>query len=321
MLRSAASPGYLLERLGYIVVILFVVSFVVFAVTQILPGNAAQMILGEQALPEQLAALERRLGLDRPWYAQYASWLGGLLQGDWGNSMVMSRPVLPLVLTALSRSFLLAALALVAVTAIAIPLGVLAAAKRGRPLDFSVSLFSYIGVSFPEFVTATLLLVFLARPEIGLFPAGGYTPPSEGFGKFLSHLVLPAITLTVILMAHISRQTRSEMIDALQQDYVRTATLKGLPRHVVLVRHALRNALLPTITVIALDVGYLIGGIVVVEEVFAYPGLGRSLVFAMQNRDLPLIQAGVLVVAATYAFANLAADLLYGWLDRRIQYK
>ena len=312
--------AYLLERVGFIAVVLLVVSFVVFAVTQLLPGNAAQMILGEFALPEQLEALERQFGLDDPWFVQYGRWLGGLLTGDWGTSMVMRQPVLPLVLDALGRSLVLAGLSLLAVTFIAIPMGVLAAARRGRTTDTGISVVSYIGVSLPEFVTATLLLVFLTRPEVGLFPAGGYTPPGEDFGRFLSHLVLPVLTLIIILMAHISRQTRSEMVDALQHDYIRTATLKGLPRRTVLVKHALRNALLPTITVIALDVGYLIGGIIVVEEVFAYPGLGRLLVFAMQNRDLPLIQAGALVMACVYAAANLAADLVYAALDRRIQY-
>ena len=312
--------AYLLKRVGFIAVILLIVSFVVFAVTQILPGNAAQMILGEFALPEQLEALERQFGLDDPWFVQYGRWLGGLLTGDWGTSMVMRQPVLPLVLDALSRSLVLAGLSLLAVTFIAIPMGVFAAARRGKAADTGISVVSYIGVSLPEFVTATLLLVFLTRPEVGLFPAGGYTPPGEDLGRFLSHLVLPVATLIIILMAHISRQTRSEMVDVLQHDYIRTATLKGLPRRTVLVKHALRNALLPTITVIALDVGYLIGGIIVVEEVFAYPGLGRLLVFAMQNRDLPLIQAGALVMAAVYAVANLAADLVYAALDRRIQY-
>ena len=154
-----------------------------------------------------------------------------------------------------------------------------------------------------------------------MVPSRGLEPLSAGLWPALSHLILPVLTLTIILMAHISRQTRSEMVDVLQTDYIRTATLKGLSRRTVLYRHALRNALLPTITVIALDVGYLIGGILVVEEVFAFPGLGRQLIFAIQNRDLPLIQASVLTIALIYALANFAADLLYGYLDRRIQYE
>lgn len=314
------SLEYLLKRLGYIVLTLLLVAIVVFFVTQVLPGNAAVMILGEFATPEALAAVARDLGLDRPVIVQFGAWLGGVLEGDWGRSMRMSQPVLSLVLTAFGRSLLLAALALVAVSAVAIPLGVLAALRRGKPADFLVGAISYLGVSLPEFVTATGLLVLLARPELGWFPAGGFRPLGEDLFDGLRHLVLPVATLAIILVAHISRQMRSEMIDVLQTDYVRTAVLKGLPRRVVILRHALRNAMIPTITVIALDVGYLIGGIIVVEEVFAFPGLGRLLIFAIQNRDLPLIQGAALAMAATYAFANLAADLIYAWLDRRIQY-
>ncbi len=314
------SLDYLLKRLGYIALTLLLVAVIVFFVTQVLPGNAAVMILGEFATPEALAAVSRDLGLDRPVIVQFGTWLGGVLSGDWGRSMRMSQPVLSLVGIAFGRSMLLAALALLAVSAIAIPLGVVAALRRGKPADYLVGAVSYLGVSLPEFVTATGLLVLLARPELGWFPAGGYQPLTEDFLDGLRHLVLPVATLAIILVAHISRQMRSEMIDVLQTDYVRTAVLKGLPRRVVVLRHAMRNAMIPTITVIALDVGYLIGGIIVVEEVFAFPGLGRLLIFAIQNRDLPLIQGAALAMAATYTFANLAADLVYAWLDRRIQY-
>lgn len=314
------SLDYLLKRLGYIALTLLLVAVIVFFVTQVLPGNAAVMILGEFATPEALAAVSRDLGLDRPVIVQFGTWLGGVLSGDWGRSMRMSQPVLSLVGIAFGRSMLLAALALLAVSAIAIPLGVVAALRRGKPADYLVGAVSYLGVSLPEFVTATGLLVLLARPELGWFPAGGYQPLTEDFPDGLRHLVLPVATLAIILVAHISRQMRSEMIDVLQTDYVRTAVLKGLPRRVVVLRHAMRNAMIPTITVIALDVGYLIGGIIVVEEVFAFPGLGRLLIFAIQNRDLPLIQGAALAMAATYTFANLAADLVYAWLDRRIQY-
>jgi peptide/nickel transport system permease protein len=311
---------YLLKRLGLIFVTLLVVSFVVFGVTQILPGNAAVMILGENATPGQREALELRLGLDKPFYVQYARWLGGILTGRWGTSMALSTPVADLMWQAITRSAALAALTLLLVTSIAIPLGVIAAARQGTVADVLVSFFAYLGISLPEFVTATLLLVFLASPAVGLLPAGGYVPLAQGLGPFLHHMILPTLALALILTAHIARQTRSEMVDALQADYVRTATLKGLPRRVVLVRHALRNAMAPAIAVIALDVGYLIGGILVVEEVFAYPGLGRLMIFALQNRDLPLMQAGTLILAATYAITNLIADIIYAALDRRIRY-
>lgn len=308
-------------RLVQTAITLFFVSLLVFGITQILPGNAAQMVLGEFATPEALLALEGQLGLSDPWYLQYGRWLAGILTWDWGVSLSTSQPVLSLVAQDFGRSLLLAATSLVLVTVVAIPVGILAALRRGTLTDLGISLFSYIGVSLPEFVVATLLLVMLARPEIGIFPAGGYEPLATGLWPFLSHLILPSLALAIILMAHISRQTRSEMVDVMQQDYIRTAVLKGLSRRQVVLRHALRNAMIPTITVIALDVGYLLGGILVVEEVFAYPGLGRLLVSAMQNRDLPLLQGAVLVIAVCYALANLVADISYAFLDRRIRYE
>ncbi|WP_046866731.1 ABC transporter permease [Microvirga massiliensis] len=314
-------PIYVGWRMVHTAVTLLLVSLLVFAITQILPGNAAHMVLGEFATPEAVHALEERLGLTAPWFIQYGRWLAGILSWDWGTSLSNSQPVLRLVAQDLSRSLVLAASSLLLVTAVAIPVGIIAALRRGTLTDMGISLFSYVGVSMPEFVVATLLLVLLARPEIGIFPAGGYEPLSAGLWPFLSHLILPSLALAIILMAHISRQTRSEMVDVMQQDYIRTAVLKGLPRRRVVMRHALRNAMIPTITVIALDVGYLMGGILVVEEVFAYPGLGRLLVSAMQNRDLPLLQGAVLVVAACYALANLLADIAYATLDRRIRYE
>jgi len=314
------SLSYLLRRLLGVAITLLLVSLIVFAITQVLPGNAATMILGTAATDEALHALAVQLGLDRPWYVQYLHWLFGMLTGDWGRSMLLSTPVRPAVMEALTRSALLGGTALVLVTLLAVPLGAWAALRRGRLADLVITLFSYVGISMPEFVVATLLLALLVRPEIGLFPASGYQPLSEGFGGFLLHLVLPVASLTFILMAHIVRQTRSEMVDVLQKDYVRTAILKGLSRRNVLFRHALRNALLPTVTVLALDVGYLIGGILVIEEIFSFPGLGRLMMFAMINRDLPLLQAGTLIMAAVYAIANFGADLVYALLDRRIQY-
>ncbi len=315
------SAAYVLKRLFWILVTLGVVSIVVFGITQILPGNAAVMILGQFATPEQISALETQLGLRDPVYVQYWRWLHGLLVGDWGKSMQMSRPVLPVVAQALGNSLYLAVPTLVLVLFVAVPLGVAAAIYRGSGLDLGLTLLSYLGVSLPEFVTATLLLALLARPELGVFPSGGFTPPGQGWLDSVRSVVLPIVALAVVLTAHVSRQTRSEMVDVLHADYIRAAVLKGLPRRMVIGKHALRNALLPTITVIALDVRYLLGGIVVVEEVFAFPGIGRLAVFAIQNRDLPLIQAAALVLAAAAALASLAADLLYAYVNPRIQYE
>ena len=314
------SLAYLIKRLFWIVVTLLVVSVVVFGITQILPGNAAIMMLGQFATPEQVKALEQRYGLTDPAYIQYWRWLSGILAGDWGTSIQMSRPVLPVVLQALANSLYLAVPSLILVVFLAIPLGVLAAVYRGSVFDLLLTVFSYFGVSLPEFVTATVLIAFFARPELGWFPSGGFTPPDKDLLESLRYIALPVLALAIVLTAHISRQTRSEMVDVLQSDYVRAAELKGLPRSAVLLKHALRNALLPTITVIALDVRYLLGGIVVVEEVFAFPGIGRLVVFAVQNRDLALIQATALLLAATCAFASLAADMLYAYVNPRIEY-
>ncbi len=314
------SLAYLVKRLLWILVTLLVVSVVVFGITQILPGNAAVMILGQYATPEALKALEQQLGLDQPSYVQYLHWLGHLLTGDWGTSMQMSRPVLPVVLQALGNSLFLAIPTLLLVVVLSIPLGILAAVYRGSVFDMAITMLSYLGVSLPEFVTATLLLAFLARPQLGIFPSGGFVPPTQNLVESLRSVALPIVAMAIILMAHISRQTRSEMVDVLHSDYVRAAILKGLPMRTVLIKHALRNALLPTITVLALDVRYLLGGIVIVEEVFAFPGIGRLTVFAVQNRDLPLIQACVLVLAAVCALASLAADILYAYVNPRIEY-
>jgi peptide/nickel transport system permease protein len=278
------------------------------------------MILGEYATPEQLRALELQLGLNQPWYLQYWRWFSGILTGDWGMSMRLSQPVAALIAEAFWRSAALALVSLATVTLIAIPLGVLAALKRGTLVDLVVGLFAYVGTALPEFVTATLLLVFLSGPDRGFLPAGGFAPLSQGLGAAISYVILPAATLSLILTAHIARQVRSEMSDVLGSDYIRAARLKGLSERRVVMHHALRNAMAPAVAVISLDVGYLLGGILVVEEVFAWPGLGRLIIYALQNRDLPVIQAATLVLAFTYAISNLISDLVIAKLDPRVRY-
>jgi peptide/nickel transport system permease protein len=301
------SINYLLKRIVTILFTLFVVSLLVFGITQVLPGDAAVMMLGENATTEQLAAVRERLGLDASLAAQYLHWLAGVLYGDFGTSLRTGLPVTEMMFPALGRSLLLALLSIGLMLVIAIPLGILAALRRGGPTDLGVSLASYVGVSLPEFVTATLVLITLANPAFGLFPATGYVPLSDDLWRGLHHLVLPVLTVSIILIAHVMRM-------------VRAARLKGLSPRRVLFRHALRNALLPTITIVALDVGYLLGGIIVVEEIFAFPGIGRELIVAINARDLPAIQAGALIMAATYALSNFMADLAYAALDKRIQY-
>lgn len=302
-----------------IVYTLFVVSLVVFAITQVLPADAAVMMLGENATAQALDALRQQMGLNDPVWLQYLHWLSGVLHGDFGHSLRTGQPIGPVMFEALGRSLLLACLSIGLMLVLAIPLGVIAAMRRGRLTDMLVSLVSYAGVSLPEFVTATVA-VLVVSDWLKWLPATGYVPLTENFIDGLAHLALPVCVISIILIAHVSRMVRSELVDVLHTDYIRAARLKGLSGSRVLFGHALRNALLPTITVVALDVGYLLGGIIVVEEIFAIPGIGRQLIVAIQTRDLPSIQAGVLLMAATYSIVNFAADLLYAWLDKRIQY-
>jgi len=313
------TASYLLKRLLLMIYTLLIVSLLVFGITQLLPADAAVTLLGQNATPEALNAVRERLGLNAPAWLQYWHWLTQALQGNFGVSMRNGLAVGPTLFTALSRSLLLAACALLLMLVIAIPLGIWAAVRRGKTADVLVSVISYIGISFPEFVTATLVLLLFADVW-QILPATCYVPLSENVVSGVQHLILPSITVALILVAHVSRMVRSEMVDVLQTDYVRAAWLKGLSRRRILWRHALRNGLLPTITIVALDVGYLLGGIVVVEEIFAIPGIGRELIVAVQARDLPTIQAGVMILAATYSVVNFLADLAYVVLDKRISY-
>lgn len=313
------SASYLLKRIVLILYTLLIVSVIVFGITQILPADAAVVMLGENATPEALAALRARMGLNDPVWMQYLHWAGGAIRGDFGTSLRTGQPVGPMVLGALGTSLVLTVLALVLMLVLALPMGIIAAIRRGKAADMAVSFVSYIGVSLPEFVTATLCVMVFAD-WLGWLPPTGYIPLSEDFWGGLQRLILPVATVAAMMIAHVSRMVRSELIDVMHTDYIRAARLKGLRPRRVLFRHGLRNALLPTITIVALDVGYLLGGIIVVEEIFAIPGIGRTLLSAIQSRDLPVVQAGVMLMAAAYSLANFTADLAYAWLDKRIQY-
>ncbi|WP_316233624.1 ABC transporter permease [Bradyrhizobium sp. SZCCHNPS2010] len=313
------SFAWLLRRLLLMAYTVVIVCVLVFAITQALPADAAQTLLGENASPEALAAVRARLGLNDPIWLQFVHWAAHAALGDFGVSMRTGLPVAPEMLTALSRSLLLALCAILVTLAIAVPLGIFAAIRQGRLADTITSLVAYVGVSLPEFVTATILtLVF--TDKLPWLPATGYVSPLEDTAAAIAHLALPVLTVSVILVAHVMRMMRSETLDVLQSDYIRAARLKGLPERTVLTRHALRNALLPVITIVALDVGYLLGGVIVIEEIFAIPGIGRALMIAITTRDLPSIQAGAMIMAVTYAITNTAADVVYALIDRRIRY-
>ena len=310
---------YTLKRLAWVAVILTVMSLLIFWATQVMPGDVAQMIVGQFASDEQIRAVRLRLHLDDPIHLQYLRWAGALLRGDLGVSMMMDRRIGPLIGEAILNSAVLAGISIVLIAVIGIWLGVFSAVHRGKPVDHLISIGSYFFISVPEFFWAIVVILLFAG-TLGWFPATGYAPLGDGFGQWLKHIVLPVATLVSGLVAHVSRLTRSSMIETLQAQYVTAARAKGLPENLVIRRHALRNALVPTITVLAIDVGLLMGGIVVVETVFSYPGLGRMLIFAIEQKDIPMVQAGILSVTAVYAVANLAADLLYAFFNPRIRY-
>jgi peptide/nickel transport system permease protein len=311
--------AYILRRLVFMVLVLVAVSVLVFTITALLPANVAYLILGPFAPPEQVRALELKLGLTDPVWLQYMRWAGGFLTGNLGESTLMNRPIAPILMEAIGRSLMLTGASFVLIAVLGIGLGVVAALRHGRPLDHAVSVATYLGIAVPEFFWSIVVIIIFAS-WLGWLPASGYEPLSAGVGVWAKHLIAPTITLVFGHLAHVSRLTRSSMIEVMQSPYITAARAKGLPERVVVIHHALRNALLPAITVLAMDFGRLMGGIVVVETVFAYPGLGRLVVFSIQNRDLPTLQASILVVAAIYAIANLAADLLYARLNPRIRF-
>ena len=311
---------FLLRRLLLVGPVLLGVSLVVFAVLHISPGDPAEIMLGPQATHEDITRLRTELGLDEPLPVQYARWMGRVLQGDLGRSLWMKRPVLGEVLRRFQATVVLAASALLLSTLGGIALGVLSAARRNSLLDRLSALASLFGASMPSFWLGIVLMVIFAL-WLGWLPASGMFAPygGGGVGDLLSHLVLPTVTLAAASLTIIARLTRSTMLDVLGQDFVRTARAKGVRESFVVVRHALRNALIPTVTVVGVQDGYLLGGAVLTETVFAWPGVGTLMVQGILARDFPLVQGCVLVIALGFVLVNLAVDVLYATLDPRIR--
>jgi peptide/nickel transport system permease protein len=309
---------YLVRRFSFILLTVVLASLVIFAATQLLPGDVAHVILGQFATPEAIQNLRHELGLDRPVYVQYVDWLLKFAAGNWGESMTSRQPILPMVMGRLRNSAMLAAVSFVMYVPLGIFLGVVAALRRERFLDQIISVLSMAFVGLPEFVSGLLLISFVAL-MLGVLPANSSIDPNATFVEALPYLILPAITVSLTSLGYVARMTRASTIDVLNTAYVRAADLKGLSRWDVLVKHVLRNALLPTVTVVAVGIGYLIGGLIVTESVYGYPGLGRLLIYGIQHRDLPLIQACSMVVVAVFSLSNLAADILYGLLNPRIR--
>jgi peptide/nickel transport system permease protein len=309
---------YLLRRLGLAIVTLFLLSLIIFFAGQVLPGNPARSILGPLAAESAVRALDHQLGVDRPLLSQYWSWITGMLHGNMGESYQYQSPVEPLLRAALVNSAKLGALALVVIVPLGILGGVIAALNAGRAVDRIISLTGLSAATVPEFVSGIVVIVIFSV-VLKILPASAEAPPGSSFLTQLRCLILPAVPLVFVLFGYIARMARAGTIEALESDYVRTATLKGLKRHVVIWRHVLRNSLLPTITVIATQTGYLIGGLVVVETLFNYQGIGSLIYQAAKNKDFPMLEAGVLTVGVVYMVATVIADVLTTLLNPRLR--
>lgn len=308
---------YLIRRLLGLLITLLAISLVTFAIVHIVPGDPALLILGHEAPPEALADLRATLGLDRPLPEQYLSWLAGAVRGDLGVSLRYRLPVAALIAERLPVTVALAALALLLAAAVSVPLGVVAAVKERSPLDVGVLVLSQVGLALPAFWLG-ILLILLFGVRLRALPTGGLPPWSAGLGPLARSLALPTVALSLPLIAVLVRLVRTSMLEELGRDHIRTARAKGLVERAVIVRHALRGALVPTVTMLGLQLGFLLGGAIVIEQVFALPGLGRLVLFAISNRDVPLVQGLVMFIAALVVGVNLLVDVLYGLLDPRI---
>ena len=297
------------QRLGLGLLTLFVVTLIIFLGVEALPGNAAEAILGQSATPETVAALERQMGLDLPPHERYVKWLGGIFKGDFGVSIANSREISDLIGVRFANTIFLAVMAAVIAVPLALILGILAALYRNSYYDRSVNIVTLSSISFPEFFVAYILILFLAM-TLGWFPSLANIGPETPFWERVYRCILPALTLTLVVVAHMMRMTRAAIINLLASPYIEMANLKGMSRSHVILRHALPNAWAPIVNVIVINLAYLIVGVVVVEVVFVYPGLGQLIVDSVRTRDIPVVQACSLIFAATYVLLNLTADIL-----------
>jgi peptide/nickel transport system permease protein len=303
-------PAYLIQRLGGALLVMFGVVSLVFLLIHLIPGDPVEVMLGESASGADREALRAALGLDQPLPVQYLDYLAGLLQLDLGTSIHFRRPVTELLLERLPATGLLAAATLLVTVLLALPLGIMAAVHRNTAWDSGAMGFSMLGVSIPNFWLGPLLILVFSL-WLGWFPVSG----QSGFGS----VVLPALTMGTGLTAVLSRMVRSSLLEVLGEDYIRTARAKGLPPHRVVLQHGLRNALLPVITLLGLQLGALLAGAVITETVFSWPGVGLLMIEAIQSRDYPVVQACVLLISLSYVIVNLLTDIAYAWIDPRIR--
>jgi peptide/nickel transport system permease protein len=312
--------SYAAKRVAASLVMLLVASVVIFAIVRLIPGDPVNIILGtQQGTAGAEEALRRQLGLDDPPWIQYVQWLTGLLTGNWGQSIISGQSIQRLVSIRYPRSLQLAFLGIVTSVIIAFPLGIVSAVRRNTAVDYTAIAFSQVGVSVPSFWLG-ILFIFFFGGVLNVLPPSGYVSFNEDLVESLRYSVMPVAVLTIINGAIITRYLRSEMLEELNKDYVRTARAFGHPSNRIVGRYVLKNALIPTVTVIGIQFGWMVGGIVIIEQVFSYSGLGQLILSGLLSRDYPVVQIGILILAGTFIVVNLVVDLLYGWLDPRVKY-
>jgi len=309
---------FFFRRLLTTLLVLLGVSFVVFMIIHLVPGDPVRIMLGLQADQDTVERIRHQMGFDRPLLVQYVDWLWSALQGDLGESFITGQSVSQAVAQRFPATVSLALAALVIALIVAIPAGVISALNVGSPLDYAAMFFSQVGVSIPDFWLGILFILVFAL-ALGWLPPSGYVSPADDFGGWLQHLILPAMTVGLITASILTRFVRSAVLEVLHQNHVRTARAKGLSRQAVIARHVLKNAAIPIVTIIGMQMASLLGGIIVVEVIFAWPGLGRLALDAVVRRDYPMVQGAVLVVALFFAVVNVLVDLLYAYLDPRVR--
>ena len=311
--------GIIVSRLLSALPILVIVSLITFAMIHLIPGDPAAAIAGLSATPEQIANIRHDLGLDQPLMTQLVRWYANLLHGDLGRSLLLGQPVVEATMFRLPVTIALSLYALVITLVIGLVSGVLAALRQNTWVDQAAMMFAMIGISLPNFYLG-LLMIILFAVDLGWLPSGGYVALSDDPLGWLATSTMPAISLALLLAGLLARITRSTMLEVLRQDYIRTARAKGLPRRLVVVKHALSNALIPIVTVIGIIVSLLISGAVVTETLFSIPGVGQLLTQAVLNRDYPMVQGGLLIVTALLVLVNIGVDVIYAFLDPRVRY-
>jgi peptide/nickel transport system permease protein len=313
--------SYIIRRIGGLLPVLFGVTILVFLIMHLSPGDPAKIMLGPKATAESIAKLNEQLGLDQPLYVQYFTWIGNVFSGEWGRSLQLKMEVLPLVAGRFGATLILTLSSIIIAGAVGIGAGIISAYKKFSWTDRSLMLFVLFGFCLPVFWLGILLQIVFGL-KLQLFPVSGmYSPGGTGFTDMLNHLILPSLALSAGAGAIIARMTRSSMLEVFEQDYIRTARSKGINERRVIYIHALKNAFIPILTVLGMQIGYLLAGAVLVEMVFSWPGIGTLMVNGILARDFPLVQGVILFVSTTYVIVNLLVDILYAILDPRISYQ